>query len=1171
MRILELYLKAFGPFTEQRLGLADREGGTGFCVVFGPNEAGKSSALRAIHDLLYGIPARSPDDFVHRYAELRVGARLRFSDGEELAFLRRKGAKDTLRSYDDTEKLAEGRLAELTRLVPEPVFASFYGLDHEGLSSGSEALLEDEGELGRSLYSAGLGSGNLRSLLDGLREEAEALYAPRAKKPRINEGLAQLASLQSRLRQESLKPQAWQEAEEAEREAEQRLAALDSELEQARALQSRLRRVRHTLPALARRRRCLERREAIPCVPDLDHDFEERLQELRARHQRAKDALEAARRRRGELETRRAELVLDPAILEERDAIVRLRGEWGAVSKEEADLPRREAELERLSRDFAARLAAIDPHARANTLDRLREGASHAQQIRELADRHAGQDASLLAALEEKERVAERLERIAHELALLGGPSDVTRLRSAVAEAERLGPIDGRIVEMSRDLEAARKQSDRAFEGLGRWAGPPEALERAVLPDDGVIERFDRRALALDRRGEEMAARDAENESERRRAREELDALREERAVPSEDDLARLREARDALWAGLRGRGSAEGGSSVSLEFEAGQAEEYEASVAVADDTADRLRREAGRVAKQAALVARLTALDSAKEANRRSRADLEDEVARHAEDWASLWSSPGLEPGSPGEMIAWRRGLERWLALVEQRRAAAAAWEREVALRGEALRALRAALAERDQVTDERGDERLAAWLADGRAWLEACDAKDARRRRLVEDRRAAEQEREEVMRRQRRSETLLGQWRDEWRIAVEGLCFSKEPRPSEALDRLEAVRELFGVQRERDHLGDRIAKMRSDIERFDESLAEFARRVVFALDAEAGPEPCLRALEARLKEAEGQDALRNQLEQSLEQAEEACLDTELALRSLAQQLDRLREQAGASTDEELDAVLRTWREVLELDREQAEAEEALLHAGDGLSFDQLEAEARAVDPDALGGRIGELEVEIARLVAERDRLRDELRTASDHLQGMNGGAEMALLAAEAEQTRASIRAEVDRYLVVRLAREILEREIERYRREHQDPVLTRAREIFEGLTLGAYPGLEVEEDEQGRAQVVARARSGRVARVAGLSTGTRDQLFLSLRLATIEDSLERFESMPLITDDILVHFDDERSAATLEALARLGERAQVLLFTHHRHVREQAAALGSRTRVLDLGSAQA
>ena len=86
-------------------------------------------------------------------------------------------------------------------------------------------------------------------------------------------------------------------------------------------------------------------------------------------------------------------------------------------------------------------------------------------------------------------------------------------------------------------------------------------------------------------------------------------------------------------------------------------------------------------------------------------------------------------------------------------------------------------------------------------------------------------------------------------------------------------------------------------------------------------------------------------------------------------------------------------------------------------------------------------------------------------------------------------------------------------------------------------------------------------------MSSGTRDQLFLALRLATIEDSLERSEPIPLIADDILVHFDDDRSLATLGVLADLGERTQVLLFTHHSRVRDQAESLGARARVIELG----
>ena len=69
-------------------------------------------------------------------------------------------------------------------------------------------------------------------------------------------------------------------------------------------------------------------------------------------------------------------------------------------------------------------------------------------------------------------------------------------------------------------------------------------------------------------------------------------------------------------------------------------------------------------------------------------------------------------------------------------------------------------------------------------------------------------------------------------------------------------------------------------------------------------------------------------------------------------------------------------------------------------------------------------------------------------------------------------------------------------------------------------------------------------------MSDGTRDQLFLAFRLASIEHYAENAEPIPLIADDILVHFDDDRGRATLELLAEIGSATQVLLFTHHEAV---------------------
>lgn len=73
-------------------------------------------------------------------------------------------------------------------------------------------------------------------------------------------------------------------------------------------------------------------------------------------------------------------------------------------------------------------------------------------------------------------------------------------------------------------------------------------------------------------------------------------------------------------------------------------------------------------------------------------------------------------------------------------------------------------------------------------------------------------------------------------------------------------------------------------------------------------------------------------------------------------------------------------------------------------------------------------------------------------------------------------------------------------------------------------------------------------------MSDGTRDQLYLALRLAVIERHLEAGQRLPLVVDDLLLHFDDERARQALVVLAELGCRTQVLFFTHHRHLVELA-----------------
>ena len=172
-----------------------------------------------------------------------------------------------------------------------------------------------------------------------------------------------------------------------------------------------------------------------------------------------------------------------------------------------------------------------------------------------------------------------------------------------------------------------------------------------------------------------------------------------------------------------------------------------------------------------------------------------------------------------------------------------------------------------------------------------------------------------------------------------------------------------------------------------------------------------------------------------------------------------------------------------------------------------------------------------------------------------MDGSDRAAELTQEMEQELARMRRLAERYTLVKLASKILQLEIERYREEHQDPVLLIGSRYFSDMTLGSFSGLRTDIDDKGAPILIGIRPEDRRIPVGGMSSGTRDQLFLALRLATLEYRLESHEPMPFIVDDILINFDDERSRATLSALARLAARNQVILFTHHRQIVDAAA----------------
>ncbi len=245
MRIARVDLLRYGHFTDHRFALPVQP--VDFHIVFGPNEAGKSTALAAIEDLLFGIPSRSPYNFRHDNKSMRIGALLENIDTSS-EVVRRKGNKDTLLSPDDLPVPGgDSVLRPFLAGADRSFFERMFSLDHARLEAGGKAILEAKDEIGQMLFSAGAGIGQLRERLASLSDEADGIWASRKAQTRTYyQAKERYDVAHKELQGRTLSASKWVELRKALDQAEADYRAVQAGLETATAEGRRLARIRRT-------------------------------------------------------------------------------------------------------------------------------------------------------------------------------------------------------------------------------------------------------------------------------------------------------------------------------------------------------------------------------------------------------------------------------------------------------------------------------------------------------------------------------------------------------------------------------------------------------------------------------------------------------------------------------------------------------------------------------------------------------------------------------------------------------------------------------------------------------------------------------------------------------------------------------------------------------------
>ena len=1172
MRLGRIDLIRYGHFTERSFELPARE--TDFHIVFGPNEAGKSTALTAIEDLLFGIPMQSQYNFLHDYTDMRIGALLE-NGSTSLEMLRRKGNQDTLLDPDGIplpggESVLRLYLAGADRSFFERMFS----LDHVRLQAGGKEILEAKDDIGQMLFSAGAGIVGLRERISELSTKADDLWnARRAKHRKFYIAYDKFMEAQATLSKRTLTASKWRELKSTYLKAEKAYTEVDKKIKESIAVRNLLSRIRRVFRDLRRMQELIVQLTELEDVITLPEDAAQVLAEAERKDTKAKTRIEILQEQLKKVEESLDDLKFDETLIQRAEDIRQLYERRIEIRGQKADLPKHEAELRAAEADIldcAKELSWTETDV--SVLAERVPIRSKISVVRNLLNQRGELEAAVSKHVLLLKESRDTHEDIRRRLDEAGKPADVTRLSITIKTVREQGDLQNLVRIAEKDLRDAQGRVKRRLETLNPHVSEEKTLIAMDIPARTQVQDY----------------RDREQDWKgiMRETQQQISSIRQERngavaaferAVQDEqvimlDDINDARSHRDALWALVKLKYLDE---KPVPEVQARSFEEemkdlggaFELAVTDADNLADRRFDHAEAVGRLAEIKRKIGELDIRLKQTQEKEAGLGGGGEQLEAEWKIAWESAPFIPLAAGAMLEWLDTCGEILEALEERDKASSYLEmiriKEQAAREQLLSELSTLGV--DVVTFKNDDlnmviehaaemHRLQESQADKKTQLEEEVGKAAR---VIVQREQELQQATEAHK----------AWRKKWATALGEIGLDKDIVPEAVIaqiDTIEQMRETASRIRSLRH--DQIGKVKKSVVDFEEVVEKLVNELANDLSGQPA-ESAVLELENRLADAKSIRDLREKKTKQVENLNTEINELKEKRQMSAASISDLKREGGVETNDALKDAIELSDQKRSLEIELKKTTEKLQQDGDGKSLQELEEECEGVIIDEVAAREVSIQTELDDLQQLQSNAVEERSQAREAYQAIGGDDAAAHAAANKQEAITEMREVAEQYVRVRTSALLLQWSIERYRREKQAPLLKRASTLFKLMTGSSFSSLQVAFDERDKAQLIGVRPGGSDVPIIGMSTGTADQLYLALRVAAIEDYLERADTLPFVADDLFINFDDDRAAAGFSLLGELSHKTQVLFFTHHQHLVDIARrVLGTSVSLVSL-----
>ncbi len=1139
MRFDRLSIPAFGPFTN--LDIKFPAQGGDLHVIYGSNEAGKSSLLRAFRDLLFGIHGQSPDNFLHDYKELRIKGEVLNRAGEKLTFQRRKGNKNTLLDADGNP-LPDNALIPFLGTVDRGYFSAMFGLGTRELREGAEQLLRGEGDIGNALFSASMGGTPVQLVLAALTEESDHLFKGRSTaNVSIRPASTKHKDLLRQSRDAAVNPDAWEKIERELAAAETNKAKLEEDILGFTRDLEWISRCEDALPTVGRLSEEMRKLEVFPLMPDVSSDFVER---ARAARKTAGDAHAEVHRLTthiAKLETQLASCQTSPALLAEAEALDRLHQDLGLYGDRKNSLTDLETELAGLEATLRVGMQNLELTGSMSELEALRlssavrlaceEAANDLQEAVEEGEKHKEKTEDLKTQIETRQTQLKALTE-----------ADLTSLRDALSAAagatdanKTLSASESEVKRLTQETKDLHKELTGAPEDLDRSAGlsvPAKSTIRHVGEEMDEIKR--------EIKIEESKILEGKKRIESIQA--ELGRMERRGELPSEQALRKARDHRDHGWNLVLAEWKGEG---VQEELVSGKPleEAFPQAITQADEIADQLREQAEAVAQAEEKRFQITKSEKQSQEAEEAIKELQSKMKECQIAWEAVWLPCGFTPRTPTEMEEWREAWSEFRGILRQLRAAEESFQQK-------SNQVQQAKVQLASILSESAEKEFELLFEKARQRVQQGEEAAGRRKELTEQLHTLKNQLEAFHRSSARVSEAGEAALDKWKSQCQATGLPEDISPKSGLALLRERTEILAQFDRWGKLSTESQKTKKAVRQYEQAVNDHCN--AFGIEGDT-PEAQVSRLWDTLTKGREVQTRYDQLAGQIEEAKNDLTGIQESAAQAVQALEELTRLAKLETAEALEPLLAN----LEL-RDDAQSQidtfrDTLSGFARGQTVDKFIDRIRAEDIEALPQRKDTLQRQKQEKETELQAVRDTLHVLKGQRQALEAAGDAAAnYRQQAESLAARLKRDASRFVRLRLAAHFLQTQIERFRKENQGPLLEKSGQVFQSVTRGAFGGLGAEFNADDVPILVGLRPDRSSVSIEGMSDGSRDQLYLALRLAALDRYLEQHEPMPLILDDLLITFDDDRATAILPQLAALAQRTQIFLFTHHDHLVE-------------------